>query len=126
MNGFFCKTAPVHLFNALGEYFFEKDPETDVMDILDFDTTNLKVRIKLEGKMEELPAWEDEEEEEAVNVEAEIVAQVYGVGQLDESSNTYPSYYLNFRRKGGDAALFANFMADIRSRMEKFTEGSVE
>lgn len=95
----------------------------DVQDALDVDNTNFKAKITLTGNMEEMPEWSDDEgaDEEETAPKATVVAQVYGVGEPDASNNgNYGMVYMSFRRKEGDAGVFADFMSEIRSDMEKF------
>jgi hypothetical protein len=116
-TGFYCNTIAQHLFIALWEFCgARKYPTTP-----EVDETYWKMNLSLdEPILDDLEPESDEDEEDMKmpTVEVDIVALVE-----DRGAEMKPRYFMSFRRKEGDAALFSKFVKEAMSeKLEMFVE----
>lgn len=116
-TGFYCNTIAQHLFIALWEFLgSRKYPTTP-----EVDPAFWKMNFSLdEPILDDLEPESDEDEEDMKmpTVEVDIVALVE-----DRGAEMKPRYFMSFRRKEGDAALFSKFVKEAMSeKLEMFVE----
>ena len=111
-TGFYANTVAQHLFIALWEYLSEKKNV-----VPDVDSQHWKMKFVLDEPLCE-PIELEEDEEEIPTRQVEIVAKVQ-----DRGATVKPRYYMDFRRKSGDAGLFSRFVRNVmKEKLSMFCE----
>lgn len=117
-TGFFCNTIAQHLFIALWEFLGQRKHPT----VPEVDSTWWKMEISLdEPLLDDLEPWSDDEEDAELEMPTKTVDIVALVE--DRGVEMKPRYFMSFRRKEGDAALFSKFVKEaISEKLQMFVE----